>query len=113
MANNAAQEKSATFATFSAKERFQPIHGATDGVNSGKDSRVKVTVPPLSAVVYEAKGKLAKSKAAPAVEVGGVVVAAAGVGVAGVGAGERRAGERRALRAHDHRRSRHRRRPGR
>ena len=65
VANNAAETKSAAFSTFSAKARFQPVHGATEGLSSGKDSRVTVSVPPLSVQVFKATSRFAKRSSAP------------------------------------------------
>ena len=65
VANNATTEKKATFSTFSAQERFQPVFGAAEGVKSGKDSRVSVSVPALSVQVFKAASRFAKRDAAP------------------------------------------------
>lgn len=67
VANNATTEKKATFSTYSAKERFQPVYGATEGMTSGKDSRVSVSVPALSVQVFKAASRFAKRDAAPSV----------------------------------------------
>ncbi|HET7277631.1 MAG TPA: pullulanase-type alpha-1,6-glucosidase [Dermatophilaceae bacterium] len=67
VANNATTTKSATFSTFSRLEPFNPVYGADAAVNSGKDSRVTVTVPALSLQVYKAATRLAKRDAAPPV----------------------------------------------
>ena len=46
---------------------FKAIYGAGTNRKSGKDSRVTVTVPPLSVQVFKANGAVAKSKSAPPV----------------------------------------------
>jgi len=65
VANNATTEKRATFSTYSAKERFQPVFGAAEGVTSSKDSRVSVSVPALSVQVFKAASRFAKRSSAP------------------------------------------------
>lgn len=67
VANNATTEKEATFSTYSAKEGFQPVLGAAEGVRSSKDSRVSVSVPALSVQVFKAASRFAKRDAAPSV----------------------------------------------
>ncbi|TQJ49608.1 pullulanase-type alpha-1,6-glucosidase [Phycicoccus sp. SLBN-51] len=66
VANNATTTKKATFSTYSDKQRFQPVYGAGEGVTSGKDSRVTVSVPALSVQVFKATSGFAKRDAAPA-----------------------------------------------
>ncbi|MFJ4831115.1 pullulanase-type alpha-1,6-glucosidase [Streptomyces sp. NPDC088747] len=56
--NNAAEPKSATFATGSADMRFRGVYGTSDTVTSGADSQVTVTVPAGSSVVLKAAGTL-------------------------------------------------------
>ena len=65
VANNATTEKSATFATFSAQQPFEPVHGASGTVKSGRDARVTVSVPGLSVHVFKATARFAKRDAAP------------------------------------------------
>jgi glycosidase len=76
--NNATTAKSATFATFNADERFSPVYGAKTALRSDRNARVKVTVPPLSAVVYRAHSRVDRGWRPPLVTVtapapGGVV----------------------------------------
>jgi glycosidase len=76
--NNATTTRSATFATFNANERFSPVYGAKAGVRTDRNARVKVTVPPLSAVVYKAHSRVDRGWRPPMVTVaapspGGVV----------------------------------------
>ncbi|MGC0332407.1 pullulanase-type alpha-1,6-glucosidase [Streptomyces sp. SAI-170] len=63
--NNAAEAKSATFATGSADMRFDGIYGATGALTSDGDRKLTVTVPAGSAVVYKATGRLAAPATAP------------------------------------------------
>ncbi|HEX7300031.1 MAG TPA: alpha-amylase family glycosyl hydrolase [Solirubrobacteraceae bacterium] len=68
--NNATASRTATIATYSARMGFERIYG--DGprwLRSGSDRGVSLTVPALSAVVYRAAHRLARSKAAPAITV--------------------------------------------
>lgn len=67
VANNATGAKSATFATFSDQRPFEAVYGATNGLKSGRDGRVTVTVPALSVQVFKATSRFAKREAAPAV----------------------------------------------
>lgn len=76
--NNATTAKSATFDTFNARERFRPVWGTSSGITSDADGRVRVSVPPLSAVVYRARTRIDRGWRAPSVLVtapapGGVV----------------------------------------
>ncbi|MFJ8080745.1 pullulanase-type alpha-1,6-glucosidase [Streptomyces sp. NPDC096205] len=63
--NNAAEVKSATFATGSADMRFDGIYGATGALTSDGDRKLTVTVPAGSAVVYKATGGLAAPATGP------------------------------------------------
>ncbi len=65
--NNAAEGRTATFATDQADREYRGIHGAIDRLTSGSDRRVTVTVPPRSAVVYEAAEQLPAPTSAPTV----------------------------------------------
>ncbi|MCL8010395.1 pullulanase-type alpha-1,6-glucosidase [Streptomyces sp. AS02] len=65
--NNAADPKSATFATGSADMAFKGIHGTDDSLKSDADKKLTVTVPAGSAIVLKAAGKLAKPSTAPTV----------------------------------------------
>ncbi|GAP45273.1 pullulanase [Streptomyces azureus] len=62
--NNADEAKTATFATGSAGMAFRGIHGTDASLRSDGDSKLTVTVPPGSAIVLKAVGRLA----APATE---------------------------------------------
>ncbi len=92
VANNAATPQSATFSTYSDNMTFKAIYGTNASVKSGKDSRVTVTVPPLSVQVFKANGAVAKSKSAPPVFLttpapGGTVGGRAEIGAATPGSG--------------------------
>ncbi|WP_405013645.1 pullulanase-type alpha-1,6-glucosidase [Kitasatospora sp. NBC_01539] len=64
--NNAAEPKTVALDTYSAGLGFQQIYPAAGAkATTGADRKLTVTVPPLSSVVYKAKGKLAKPAAAP------------------------------------------------
>ncbi|MFI8169043.1 pullulanase-type alpha-1,6-glucosidase [Streptomyces sp. NPDC085931] len=63
--NNAADEKTATFATGSAGMTFRGLYGTDASVKSDGDKKVTVTVPAGSAIVLKAAGKLAKPATAP------------------------------------------------
>ena len=68
--NNAETPKTASFATYSPRMRFERIWGdGARSLRSGADRTVEVTVPGLSAVVYRADGRIARSTSAPAVDV--------------------------------------------
>ena len=68
--NNAESEKTATIPTWMRKGRFTRVYGTgAYAVHSDKSKRLQVTVPPLSAVVYRATRRLAKSHAAPSIAI--------------------------------------------
>ena len=67
-ANNSTTESTATFDTFSSKARYRGLWPqGTDQLQSDKEGRVTVTVPPLSVKVWKATAQLKKAKSAPAV----------------------------------------------
>jgi glycosidase len=75
--NNSETAQTAAIPTYEAKQPFGLIYGdAATQAKTDEQANLTVTVPPLSTVVYEAKGQLAKSKAAPAVALKKPVVAA-------------------------------------
>ncbi|TDE02452.1 pullulanase-type alpha-1,6-glucosidase [Jiangella asiatica] len=86
-ANNTTEARTASFDTFNARTTFGPVWPAdTEAVRSDAEGRVTVTVPPLSAVVWEASKPLRESKDAPATHFrapgpGGTVGGRAEVGV--------------------------------
>ncbi|MDO0932587.1 pullulanase-type alpha-1,6-glucosidase [Streptomyces sp. DG2A-72] len=65
--NNAADAKSATFATGSAGMAFHGIYGSDAHVTSRADKKLTVTVPAGSAVVLKAAGPLAKPASKPVI----------------------------------------------
>ena len=72
--NNSGTAQTAAVPTYIAKRTYTRIYGDTgdDGasaaeVKTADDGKLSVTVPPLSAVVYESSGRIPHSKAAPAV----------------------------------------------
>lgn len=66
--NNSKQAQTAAVPTYVGKRAFNRIYGeASAEVKTAADGKLTVTVPPLSAVVYESAGRIPHSKAAPAV----------------------------------------------
>jgi alpha-amylase len=66
--NNSEQTQTADIPTYIGKRTFELVYG--DGlaeVKSGADRALRLTVPALSAVVYESAGRIPQSKAAPPV----------------------------------------------
>src|SRR5215207_881077 len=66
--NNSEAPKTAAIPTYIDKRTFELVYG--DGpaeVKSGADRKLTLTVPALSAVVYESAGRIPHSKAAPAI----------------------------------------------
>ena len=79
--NNSETTQTAAIPTYEAKQPFGLVYGdAATEIKTDTEANLTVTVPPLSAVVYEAKGKLAKSKAAPAIALTKPVMAAGDAG---------------------------------
>lgn len=66
--NNSEQTQTAEVPTYIAKRNYTRIYGegAVEAKTSA-DGKLTVTVPPLSAVVYQSSGRIPHSKAAPAV----------------------------------------------
>ncbi|MBP1133776.1 glycosidase [Arthrobacter sp. PvP023] len=72
--NNSGTAQTAAVPTYIAKRNYTRIYGDTGDsggaaaeVKTADDGKLTVTVPPLSAVVYESSGRIPRSKAAPAV----------------------------------------------
>ncbi|MEU4655938.1 pullulanase-type alpha-1,6-glucosidase [Streptomyces sp. NPDC023723] len=65
--NNAAQEKTATFATGSARTAFRGIYGTDATARTDAGKKLTVTVPAGSAVVLKATGELPAPAAGPTV----------------------------------------------
>ena len=68
--NNSEEQRTATIPTYTAAGRFDRIYGSGAPVlTSDADKGLQVVVPALSAVVYQAAGRVARSDAAPSVAV--------------------------------------------
>jgi glycosidase len=68
--NNAETAKTATFPTWRASTRFDRLWGSgASALTTDADRQITVTVPPLSAVVYEASRPLPRSDEAPSVAI--------------------------------------------
>lgn len=66
--NNSEQPQTAAVPTYVGKRTFSRIYGdAAAESRTDAAGNLTVTVPPLSAVVYESSGRIPRSKAAPAV----------------------------------------------
>ncbi|WP_373287205.1 pullulanase-type alpha-1,6-glucosidase [Streptomyces lacrimifluminis] len=63
--NNAPEAKTATFPTGSADMAFKGIYGTHAKVTSGTDRKLTVTVPPGTAIVLKAAGRLATPATKP------------------------------------------------
>ncbi|WP_457965122.1 alpha-amylase family glycosyl hydrolase [Arthrobacter sp. D1-29] len=69
--NNSEEPQSAEVPTYIDKRTYKKIYGDTGAAHEVKtagDGKLSVTVPPLSAVVYQSSGRIPHSQAAPAVE---------------------------------------------
>jgi alpha-amylase len=79
--NNAEEAKTAAIPTYMEQADFRRIYGdGTDRLRTGADRRLTVTVPPLSAVVYELDGRIPRAHRAPSIELGTPTPAAASRG---------------------------------
>ncbi|WP_030249655.1 pullulanase-type alpha-1,6-glucosidase [Streptomyces sp. NRRL S-455] len=65
--NNAAEKKTATFPTGSAGMTFKGLYGTGASVKSDGEKKLTVTVPPGSAIVLKATGRLAGPATVPAI----------------------------------------------
>ncbi|GAB3548024.1 hypothetical protein GCM10027404_11170 [Arthrobacter tumbae] len=66
--NNSEEAQSAEVPTYMPARTFKSVYGeGEDRVKSARNGTITVTVPPLSAVVYEASGRIPASKTAPAI----------------------------------------------
>ncbi|MGW0862712.1 pullulanase-type alpha-1,6-glucosidase [Streptomyces sp. NPDC002611] len=65
--NNAAEKKTATFATGSAGMAFKGVYGSDAALKSDGDKKLTVTVPAGSAIVLKAAGKLAEPVTKPTI----------------------------------------------
>ncbi|GAA4682777.1 alpha-amylase family glycosyl hydrolase [Phytohabitans rumicis] len=74
--NNSEQPQTAAIPTYGRKQGFQRLYGSGPAhPKSTADGALTLTVPPLSAVVYAATGRVPASKAAPAVSLSAPVPA--------------------------------------
>ncbi|MFE3635415.1 pullulanase-type alpha-1,6-glucosidase [Streptomyces sp. NPDC059168] len=76
--NNAAEARTATFATGSAGMSYRGVYGADDTRASGADRRLTVTVPARSTVVYKAAGPLARPATEPTITLAAPAAGATG-----------------------------------
>ena len=68
--NNATAARTVDLPTFRRQVRFAEVWPRTSGrVRADDEARVRLTVPPLSAVVYRAESRLGARESAPAVQV--------------------------------------------
>ncbi len=66
--NNSEQAQTAEVPTYITKRNYTRVYGnAAEAAKTSADGKLTVTVPPLSAVVYQSSGRIPHSKAAPAV----------------------------------------------
>ena len=66
--NNSEEPQTAAVPTYIAKRNYSLIYGdAARNTKTSADGKLTVTVPPLSAVVYQSSGRIPREKAAPAV----------------------------------------------
>ncbi|MET3936275.1 alpha-amylase family glycosyl hydrolase [Arthrobacter sp. OAP107] len=76
--NNSEKPQTAAVPTYIAKRNYRLIYGdAAENSKTAPDGKLTVTVPPLSAVVYQSSGRIPRGKAAPAVALQPPVSAAA------------------------------------
>jgi glycosidase len=76
--NNSESAQTAPIPTYVSKRNFTRIYGPAETAveaKSAEDSTLSVTVPPLSAVVYESSGRIPQSKQAPEITVSQPVAA--------------------------------------
>ncbi|MFE4541709.1 alpha-amylase family glycosyl hydrolase [Arthrobacter sp. NPDC056727] len=66
--NNSEEPQTAAVPTYIAKRNYSLIYGdAAENSKTSADGKLTVTVPPLSAVVYQSSGRIPREKTAPAV----------------------------------------------
>jgi alpha-amylase len=82
--NNSEEPQTAAVPTYIAKRNYSLIYGdAAENSKTSADGKLTVTVPPLSAVVYQSSGRIPREKAAPDVALQAPVSAAATAASAG------------------------------
>ncbi len=66
--NNSEQAQTASIPTYVSKHNFQSVYGGgPHRVKSDGGGRLTLTVPALSAVIYQSAGRISRSKAAPSI----------------------------------------------
>jgi alpha-amylase len=76
--NNSDEPQTAAVPTYIAKRNYSLIYGdAAENSRTSADGKLTVSVPPLSAVVYQSSGRIPREKTAPAVALQAPVSAAA------------------------------------
>jgi glycosidase len=76
--NNSEKPQTAAVRTYTTKRNYRLIYGdAAENSRTAPDGKLTVTVPPLSAVVYQSSGRIPRETAAPAVALQPPVSAAA------------------------------------
>ncbi len=66
--NNSESEQTASIRTYAGRRRFDPVYGSSRGaIRTSASGRLRVKVPPLSAVVYASSGRIGASPSAPTV----------------------------------------------
>ncbi|MFE5837191.1 alpha-amylase family glycosyl hydrolase [Arthrobacter sp. NPDC056493] len=79
--NNSEKPQTAAVPTYIAKRNYRLLYGdAAKNSRTSADGKLTVTVPPLSAVVYQSSGRIPREKAALAVTLQAPVSAAAAAG---------------------------------
>ncbi|GHE97913.1 alpha-amylase family glycosyl hydrolase [Streptomyces fumanus] len=76
--NNASTARTVEVPTYSARMDFRGVYGSSARVRSGADRKVRVEVPPLSAVVLKAAGPVARAAGGPSVSVSAPAAGASG-----------------------------------
>ncbi|GHE97920.1 hypothetical protein GCM10018772_22870 [Streptomyces fumanus] len=76
--NNASTARTVEVPTYSARMDFRGVYGSSGRVRSGADRKVRVEVPPLSAVVLKAAGPVARAAGGPSVSVSAPAAGASG-----------------------------------
>lgn len=87
--NNATEPVTASFETWTPRTTFRPVLGEGSHLRSDAEGRVEVTVPPLSAVVWEAVRPVRKRTTAPALAFAAPSAGAVVHPVPGSGGGDR------------------------
>ncbi|MDP9693315.1 UNVERIFIED_ORG: glycosidase [Arthrobacter globiformis] len=82
--NNSEEPQTPAVPTYVSKRNYSLIYGdAAENTRTSADGKLTVTVPPLSAVVYQSSGRIPREKTAPTVALHAPVSAAATAASAG------------------------------